>query len=121
MKKFLLVITLVGVVISQIFFSSQAEAYTDDDYCAVFYYNGEPYSCYVEPYSFKCAEGFMQVQFIVDGLGTYMLYFAMDEHWVWYFSFDASNWSELSDAQDCIKLNVWGRCLRWYREAGYRY
>ena len=35
MKKFLLVVTLVGVVISQIFFSSVAEAYNEGDEISV--------------------------------------------------------------------------------------
>ena len=38
MKKFLLVVTLVGVVISQIFFSSQAEAFNEGDVLEVFFY-----------------------------------------------------------------------------------
>lgn len=41
MKKFLLVVTLVGVVISQIFFSSQAAAYNEGDKLDV-----DKYICY---------------------------------------------------------------------------
>ncbi|MBD3879636.1 MAG: hypothetical protein SR1Q5_08130 [Quinella sp. 1Q5] len=43
MKKFLLVVTLVGVVISQIFFSSVAEAYAEGDRMIIAVYRC--YSC----------------------------------------------------------------------------
>ena len=39
MKKFLLVVTLVGVVISQIFFSSLAEAYSEGDKLYILFCN----------------------------------------------------------------------------------
>ena len=39
MKKFLLIVTLVGVVISQIFFSSQAEAYNEGDKLYILFCN----------------------------------------------------------------------------------
>ena len=38
MKKFLLVVTLIGVVIGQIFFSSLAEAYNEGDELSVYKY-----------------------------------------------------------------------------------